>query len=139
MPQATPSPAPARNSTGSPTTQATLALITRFENAFNTRDFDAIMADMSADTIVEHIAPASSSFGRYTGQEAVRAFWESMESHFPEFDLRPTDIFASEERAACQWEMSWRTPEGTRTSCRGCDIFTVRHGKITHKLIYVSM
>jgi len=41
------------------TTEATLALVTRFENEFNTRDLDALMADRTEDCVLEHVAPGS--------------------------------------------------------------------------------
>ena len=41
------------------TTEATLALVTRFENEFNTRDLDALMADRTEDCVFEHVAPGS--------------------------------------------------------------------------------
>ena len=46
-------------------TEATLALITRFEGGFNTRDIDAMMADMTDDCVFEHVAPEDVSFGRH--------------------------------------------------------------------------
>src|SRR5947207_852682 len=84
-------------------TEATLEVITRFENGFNKRDVDALMADMTEDTVWEHVAPPASSLGRHEGQAAVRAVWESLDEHFPGFDLQVVDIFAAEDRAACQW------------------------------------
>jgi hypothetical protein len=66
---------------------ATLALVTRFENGFNTRDLDALMADMTEDCVFEHVAPAAASFGRHEGQHAVRAVWQSMDEHFPGYPL----------------------------------------------------
>ena len=41
------------------TTEATLALVTRFENEFNTRDLDALMADRTEDGVFEYVAPGS--------------------------------------------------------------------------------
>jgi ketosteroid isomerase-like protein len=119
-------------------TEATLALLTRFENGFNTRDVDALMADMTEDTVFEHVAPPAASFGRHEGQAAVRAVWESLDTHFPGFDLRAVDIFAFEDRGACQWTLTWRLPEGGEGLIRGVDIFTIRDGKIAEKLTYMT-
>ena len=65
------------------TAELTLALITRFENAFTPLDVDALMSDMSEDVVFEHIAPAGAGMGRHEGQAAVRAVWESLPGHFP--------------------------------------------------------
>ena len=119
-------------------TEATLDLITRFENAFNTRDVDAQMADMTEDCVFEHIAPEASSFGRHEGQAAVRAVWESLDTHFPGFQFEIVDIFADGDRCACRWSMTWKQ-DGSDASARGVDIFTVRDGKIAEKLTYVTL
>jgi ketosteroid isomerase-like protein len=121
------------------TTASTLALITRFENCFNARDVDALMADMSDDTVFEHVAPSNASIGRFVGQAAVHAVFSSLEEHFPRFDLRAVDIFAHDDRAACQWEMTWDLPDGTRAHARGADVFRVRDGKITEKRTYLTL
>ena len=120
-------------------TESTVKLITRFENGFNARNTDALMADMTHDCVFEHVAPPNVSIGRHEGQAAVRAVWDSMESHFPGYDLRIVDIFAQGEKAACRWEMTWRLPDGSRGFGRGVDIFTVRNGKIAEKLAYVTL
>lgn len=118
---------------------ATAALVTRFENSFNTRDFDVVMADMSAEPVFEHVAPAAVSIGRHEGRAAVRAVWEGMESHFPGFEIRVVDVIAQGDRAACQWTMTWKNPDGTEGFCRGADIFTVKGGKIAEKLTYLTL
>jgi hypothetical protein len=41
------------------TTENTLDLVTRFENGFNTRDVDALMADMTDDCVSNTSPPRS--------------------------------------------------------------------------------
>ena len=119
-------------------TEATLALITRFENGFNARDVDALMADMTEDTVFEHVAPEAVSFGRHEGQAAVRAVWESLEEHFPGFRFDFVDLFAADDRGVCRWELTWQQPDGSAGFMRGVDIFRVRDGKIAEKLTYAT-
>ena len=121
------------------TTETVVELITRFENNFNTYDVDALMADMSEDCVFEHVAPAAASFGRHEGQAAVRAAWESLAEHFPNYHFDIEDVFGAGDRCACRWAMQWDLPEGGRGAVRGVDIFTVRHGKIVEKLTYVTV
>ena len=90
------------------TTDTTLELVTRFENAFSPLDVDALMADMTEDCVFEHVAPEAVSLGRHEGQAAVRAVWESMETHFPGYSFEVADIFAAGDRAACRWTLRWR-------------------------------
>jgi ketosteroid isomerase-like protein len=120
-------------------TDTTLALVTRFENGFNTRDLDALMADMTEDCVFEHVAPAAGSFGRHEGQDAVRAVWASMDTHFPGYTSDIVDIFAAGDRCACRWIIRWKAEDGTDAVLRGVDIFTVRDGKIAEKLTYGTL
>jgi len=120
-------------------TETTVELVTRFENTFNTYDVDALMADMTDDCVFEHVAPASVSFGRHEGQAAVRAVWESLQAHFPDYRFEIEDVFAAGDRCACRWSMRWRPSEGGEGTARGVDIFTVRDGKIAEKLTYLTM
>jgi ketosteroid isomerase-like protein len=121
------------------TTDATLALVTRFENGFNARDFDALMADMTEDCVFEHVAPATASFGRHEGQAAVRAVWESMDTHFPGYTQEIVDIFAAGDRCACRFVIRWQAEDGTAASLKGVDVITVRDGKIAEKLTYGTL
>lgn len=121
------------------TTATTLAVITRFEAAFNTRDYDAIVADMTEDAVFEHVAPADKAVDRFEGRAALRAAFAALDDHFPNFDLRATDIFAHADRAACRWEMTWDLPDGAKGHARGADIFRMRGGKILEKLTYLTL
>ena len=123
----------------STTTETSVELVTRFERNFNTYDVDALMADMTDDCVFEHVAPASVSFGRHEGQTAVRAVWESLAAHFPDYQFELDDIFGAGDRCACRWTLRWRQPEGGSGMARGVDIFTVRDGKIAEKLTYVTL
>ena len=96
------------------------------------------MADMTEDTVWEHVAPAAVSFGRHEGQAAVRAVWESLDEHFPGFDLQVVDLFAAEDRGACQWKLTWRQADGSEGILLGVDVFTMRDGKIAEKLSYMT-
>jgi ketosteroid isomerase-like protein len=126
----------------------TLAIATRFEQGFNARNVPALLADMAADVVFEHVAPPTSSMGRFVGHQQVGAVFASLDQHFPNFDLQPIEIFASGDRATCLWQMSFDLPpsappreSGTaapRGLLRGCDVLRIRDGKIIEKLMYIS-
>jgi hypothetical protein len=78
--------------------EATLALVTRVENELNTRDLDALMADMAEDCRFDHGAAANASFGRHEGAAAVRAVWASLDSHFPGLTQEIADRIATGDR-----------------------------------------
>ena len=92
-------------------TETSVDLVTRFENNFNTYDVDALMADMTDDCVFEHVAPAAVSFGRHEGQAAVRAVWESLATHFPDYRFDIEDVFGAGTGAPAggQWSGSCRT------------------------------
>lgn len=119
--------------------ESTIELVTRFENLFNSRDIDAIMACMTDDPVFEHVAPPSASVGRHQGPAAVRAVFESLEEHFPQYTLEVTDLFATDGRAACRFTLRWRQPDGSEGLARGADLFTIRDGKIAEKLTYATV
>ena len=114
-------------------TDATLALITRFENGFNARDIDALMADMTEDTVFEHVAPEAVSFGRHEGQAAVRAAWQSFFAANPQPRFEVEKGVLSGDRAVYRWRYAW---DGGHV--RGVDFFVVRGGKVVEKLSYVK-
>jgi ketosteroid isomerase-like protein len=118
--------------------EPTSDFITRFENRFNSRDFDAIMADMTEDCVFEHIGAEGHSFGRHEGQEAVRAVWHGLEEVFPGYQFEVDDVFAAAERGACRWTVRWTQPDGTPASLRGVDVFSFRDGKIAEKITYTA-
>lgn len=119
--------------------ETSVELVTRFENNFNTYDVDALMADMTDDCVFEHVAPAAVSFGRHEGQAAVRAVWESLATHFPDYRFDIEDVFGAGDRCACRWSLEWKLPDGGKGTGRGVDIFRIRNGKIAEKLTYVTM
>jgi ketosteroid isomerase-like protein len=119
--------------------ETSVELVTRFENNFNTYDVDALMADMTDDCVFEHVAPAAVSFGRHEGQAAVRAVWESLATHFPDYRFDLEEVFGTGDRAACRWFMEWKLPDGGKGTVRGVDIFKIRDGKIAQKPTYVTM
>lgn len=125
--------------TTTPMTETTLSLVTRFEDGFNARDWDATMADMTADCVFEHVAPAAVSFGRHEGAEAVRAVWESMDEHFPGYTQEIVDVFAAGDRACCRFVLRWKDADGNEAALHGVDVITVRDGKVAEKLTYGTL
>lgn len=118
--------------------EPTAGFITRFENRFNSRDFDGIMADMTDDCVFEHIGAEGHSFGRHQGQKAVRAVWHALEEVFPGYRFEVDDVFAAGDRGACRWTVRWTQPDGTAASLRGADIFRFRDGLIAEKITYTA-
>lgn len=120
-------------------TEATLALVKRFEDSFNRHDPDGLMADMTEDCVFEHVAPEGKGIGRHEGQAAVRAVWAALPEQFPGYRFSTEDIFATDDRCAYRWLLHWNLPDGGQGELRGIDVYTVRDGKIAEKYTYFSM
>lgn len=120
-----------------PLTASTLETVARFNEAVNRHDLEATMALMSEDCIFENTYPPPDG-ERFSGQAAVRGFWQeffesSAQAHF-EFE----ETFASGERAFVRWLYRWVDAGGNSGHIRGVDIFRVRNGQVTEKLSYVK-
>lgn len=120
-------------------TATTIEVVTRFENNFNTYDFDLVMSDMTADAVFEHVAEEGKSIGRFEGRDAVREAFASLPEHFPNYTLGVTDIVAHEDRCAVQWEIKWDLPDGGKGELKGADFFRMRGDKICEKLSYLPV
>jgi len=116
--------------------QETLDTVNRFNEAFNRRDVDAIMAAMTDDVIFENTSPSPDG-SRHEGAEAVRRFWELFFRRSPDAHFETEDIFASKDRCTVRWIYK-KTVDGKPWRLRGVDIFRVRDGKIAEKLAYVK-
>jgi ketosteroid isomerase-like protein len=118
-------------------TAQTLSIIQQFQDAFNAHDVDAVMALMTEDCIFENTYPPPDG-ARYSGQAAVRAFWEEFFASSPHARFVTEDRFAAGQRGVECWTYTWLDSEGQQGHVRGVDIFHVREGKVAQKLSYVK-
>jgi ketosteroid isomerase-like protein len=109
-----------------------LAVVERFNAAFNQHDVDATMALMTDDVVFENTFPAPDG-ERYAGQAAVRTFWERFFAGSPNARFETEEQFAAGDRAVVRWRYSWGDGH-----IRGVDLFRVRGDKIAEKLSYVK-
>jgi len=114
----------------------TLAVIDRFNAAFNRRDVDAVMALMTEDCVFENTRPAPNGT-RLVGQAAVRAFWEDFFRRSPHAHFETEELLTSGDRCVVRWVYTW-VRDGTPGRVRGVDVFRVRDGKVAEKLSYVK-
>jgi ketosteroid isomerase-like protein len=112
---------------------ATLAAVDAFNAATNAHDIDGMMALMTDDCVFENTSPSPDG-ERYTGQAAVRAFWQRLLDDTPQARFEAEEIFAYRDRCVVRWTYHW-SEDG---HVRGIDVFRVRDGKIAEKLAYVK-
>lgn len=118
-------------------TTATVAAIAQFNEAFNRRDVDAVMALMTADCVFENTYPAPDG-ERHEGQAAVRAVWEKLFAASPSAHFAAEETLAHGDRCTVRWRYTWVDSGGQPGHVRGIDLFRVRNGKVAEKLSYVK-
>ena len=112
------------------------AFMKQFMEAWNAHDVDAIMAQMTEDCVFEPSFGGEPWGARYRGSAAVRAGVEKNFRDIP--DIRWDEIrhFVCEDHAAVEWLTTGTPRNGKRFEVHGCDILTLRGGKISGKRSY---
>ena len=114
----------------------TLAVVKRFNDAFNRHDIDAIMAAMTHDCVFENTRPSPDGT-HVEGQAAVRIVWEALFRSSPHAHFETEEMFAAGDRAVVRWRYTW-IKNGVPGHVRGVDLFRVRDGRVAEKLSYVK-
>lgn len=115
---------------------STLAVVERFNDAFNRHDVDAVMAAMTEDCVFENTRPAPDGT-RITGAAEVRAAWEQFFRNSPQARFETEEMFAADDRCVVRWRYTW-VKNGIPGRVRGVDVFRVRDGRVCEKLSYVK-
>ena len=115
---------------------STTAVISRFNEAINRHDADALASLLTDDTVFEDTSPAPDG-RRVTGKAAVLAFWRGWFDRNPGATFEAEDVIVSGDRAVVRWVYR-KVRDGEPWHIRGADVFTVRSGKVAAKLAYVK-
>jgi ketosteroid isomerase-like protein len=111
-------------------------LVARFNDVWNGHAIEGILEMMTDDVVFE------ASFGkdpwgtRVTGKPALRAFLEDMFDRIPDVRWDELRHFACPELAVVEWTTTGSPRGGTPYKVEGCDILTLRDGKIAAKRSY---
>lgn len=114
----------------------TIAVVQRFNEAFNSHDVARVMACMTDDCVFENTRPVPDG-ERFEGQAAVRHAWSALFQRSPQARFDAEEIFAVDDRCVVRWVYHW-VREGAAGHVRGVDILRVRDGKVAEKLSYVK-
>jgi len=112
-----------------------VAVVERFNAAFNRHDLAAVMALMSDDCVFEGIAPPDGR--RYMGSAAVRGTWAELFASSPDAWFDTEETIAAGDRVVVRWRYRWG-PGGSGGHVRGVDVFRVAGGLVAEKLAYVK-
>ena len=107
------------------------AAVDRFNEAFDAKDVDAVMAAMTADCVFEDTTPPDGQ--RHEGQAAVREAWTSFFTSSPEAVFVAEDVVESGDQVVVRWRYDY-----TGGHVRGVDVFLVRDGLVAEKRAYVK-
>lgn len=121
---------------GDTTTQATLAAVAAFNEAFNRHDVPAVMACMTDDAVFESTAPPAGD--RHLGAAAVRRAFEDFFAASPTAQFDAEEIIAADDRCTVRWIYTWVDEAGARQQLHGVDVFRVVDGLVAEKLAYVK-
>jgi steroid delta-isomerase-like uncharacterized protein len=110
--------------------------VEQFNTVWNAHDVDGILAMMTDDVIFEASFGKDPWGSRVVGKPALRAFLEQMFERIP--DVRWDEIrhFAHPELVTVEWLTSGTPRGGAPYKVEGCDILTIRDGKIAAKRSY---
>ena len=117
-------------------TKATIAILDGFANAFNAHDIDRILSYMTTDCVFEASAGPDVDGEKFTGREAVKKAFENVFKTYPDAHWGNVRHFISGERAVSEWTFTGTKQDGSKVEVNGCDLFTIRDGKIAVKDSY---
>jgi uncharacterized protein (TIGR03086 family) len=107
------------------------AVVTRFNEAFNRHDVDAVMALMTPDAVFEGTAPPDGD--RYEGADTVRGAWLALFASSPQAHFTTEELVTCGDRVVVRWLYRW---DGGHV--RGIDLFRVCGGLVAEKRAYVK-
>lgn len=113
-----------------------LEMLRQVAAAFDRHDLDAIMSHFADDAVFEGPRGPDPWGRRSIGIEAVRDSFAARFSGIPDVRYQDDDHFVDGDRGASEWTLSGTTTTGQRIEVRGCDLWTLRDGKIVKKDSY---
>jgi taurine dehydrogenase small subunit len=109
-----------------------------FDNGWNKRDVDVLMAFMADDCVFETAGGPDVCGTRYIGRDRVRAGFENVFAKFPDVQFHDARHFVAGNRGVSEWTFTGTASDGRVVEVNGCDIFTFRDGKIVLKSSYLK-
>jgi steroid delta-isomerase-like uncharacterized protein len=115
------------------TNASVIELLDRFASAWNRHDLDALIAMMTDDCVFESSAGPDVNGQRSEGRDAVRAAYAAVFAAFPDAQWANPRHFVAGDRAVSEWTFRGTQRDGKRVEVAGCDLFTLRDGRIAVK------
>ena len=116
--------------------KVTVEFLQAFADAWNRHDVDALMSFMTEDCVFDASAGPDVCGTRHAGREAVRAGFMEVWATYPDAHWGNARHFVCGERGVSEWTFTGTRADGTCVEVHGCDLFTLRDGKIALKDSY---
>jgi len=116
--------------------ERSLAVLRDIAEGFDAHDLDRIMRHFADDAVFESPRGADSWGQRFVGRDAVREAFAGRFAGIPDVRYTDDDHFVAGDRGASEWTLSGTTTDGQRIEVRGCDLWTLRDGKVVKKDSY---
>jgi ketosteroid isomerase-like protein len=101
--------------------------------AFDAHDLDGIMRHFADDAVFDAPRGPDPWGRRYVGENEIREAFAGRFSGIPDVRYQQDDHFVDGDRGASEWTLSGTTTAGQAIEVRGCDLWTIRDGKIVKK------
>lgn len=105
----------------------------RLFDAFNRHDIDGVMAYFADDCVFNAVAGPQAHGARFEGKDAIAAAFAGVWAAMSDAKWGDHQHFVHGDRAVSEWTFSGANKDGTRIEAQGCDLFTLRDGKIVLK------
>ena len=103
---------------------------------FDGHDLEGILEHFADDAVFESPRGRDPWGQRFVGKDEIRRAFAARFSGIPDVRYQQDDHFVDGDRGASEWTLSGTTTVGERLEVRGCDLWTIRDGKIVKKDSY---
>jgi ketosteroid isomerase-like protein len=103
---------------------------------FDAHDLDGILVHFADDAVFESPRGPDPWGRRFVGKAEVRLAFAGRFAGIPDVQYQADDHFVNGDRGASEWTLSGTTTDGERLEIRGCDLWTLRDGKVVKKDSY---
>ena len=113
-----------------------IRMLKSISQAFDRHDLEGIMANFADDAVFEAPRGAEKWGSRFNGTDEIRAAFAARFAGIPDIRYREDEHFVAGDRGASEWTLSGTMTDGMSIEVRGCDLWTLRDGKVVKKDSY---
>jgi ketosteroid isomerase-like protein len=113
-----------------------MRMLKAIATAFDEHDLEGIMIHFADDAVFEGPRGPEPWGQRFIGREAVREAFKARFAGIRDIRYQGDEHFVDGDRGASEWTLSGTTAAGQRVEVRGCDLWTLRDGKVVKKDSY---